>query len=266
MSQQSSCALSTAGRHHPGMVGDIISERWAASNRNAGRHHVGILGGFARNPRPGRQTLVAAIRSPKRCGRISAVLDRPILQVGSCVARGRNACRLSHDAETRAGLHDDRNRRARGSGRSASAVRGTAAAAQRGLGGLETGDERTAIGALRSALSCLLSHGGYTHLRKQQSPVMRHFCQIAEPGGRVSSRGGTGSPQCLCRTPVSTVSTRYHPALRSQRPLPGASVRPRRQTLVAAHQHARFVPISDIDANRKAAMRSIQTLVEKWKP
>ena len=51
MSQQSSCALSTAGRHHPGMVGDIISERWAASNRNAGRHHVGILGGFARNPR-----------------------------------------------------------------------------------------------------------------------------------------------------------------------------------------------------------------------
>src|SRR5262245_4652422 len=26
------------------------------------------------------------------------------------------------------------------------------------------------------------------------------------------------------------------------------------------------LPISDIDANRKAAMRSIQTLVEKWKP
>src|SRR5262249_31632423 len=40
VSQQSSCALSTAGRHHPGMVGDIISERWVASNRNAGRHHV----------------------------------------------------------------------------------------------------------------------------------------------------------------------------------------------------------------------------------
>jgi hypothetical protein len=25
-------------------------------------------------------------------------------------------------------------------------------------------------------------------------------------------------------------------------------------------------PISDIDANRKAAMRSIQTLLKKWKP
>jgi hypothetical protein len=60
VSQQSSCALSTAGRHHPGMVGDIISERWAASNRNAGRHHVGILGGSARNPHTFRSSVMWA--------------------------------------------------------------------------------------------------------------------------------------------------------------------------------------------------------------
>src|SRR5262249_25924770 len=34
------------GRDHPGMVGDIISERWARSSRNGGRHHPGIAGGF----------------------------------------------------------------------------------------------------------------------------------------------------------------------------------------------------------------------------
>jgi hypothetical protein len=34
------------GRDHPGMVGDIISERWARSSRNGGRHHPGIEGGF----------------------------------------------------------------------------------------------------------------------------------------------------------------------------------------------------------------------------
>ena len=75
MSQQSSCALSTAGRHHPGMVGDSISERWAASNRNAGRHHVGILGGFARNPHgfarnpqaTGRPRPMAASDRPRSC-------------------------------------------------------------------------------------------------------------------------------------------------------------------------------------------------------
>jgi hypothetical protein len=31
-------------RHHSGMMGEIISERWAASNRNGGRHHLGMLG------------------------------------------------------------------------------------------------------------------------------------------------------------------------------------------------------------------------------
>src|SRR6266576_3061832 len=45
---------------------------------------------------------------------------------------------------------------------------------------------------------------------------MRHFCPIVEPGGRVPPRGGTGSLQCLCRTPPSTISGRYRPALRSQ--------------------------------------------------
>ena len=32
------------GRHHPGMVGEIISERRATINRNGGRHHPGIGG------------------------------------------------------------------------------------------------------------------------------------------------------------------------------------------------------------------------------
>jgi hypothetical protein len=31
------------------MMGDIMSERWAASFRNGGRHQIGIVGGFARN-------------------------------------------------------------------------------------------------------------------------------------------------------------------------------------------------------------------------
>src|SRR6266705_842668 len=30
------------GRDNPGMVGDIISERWAELSRNGGRHHPGI--------------------------------------------------------------------------------------------------------------------------------------------------------------------------------------------------------------------------------
>ena len=47
-----------------------------------------------------------------------------------------------------------------------STVRGTGVAAQRGVRGVESGDESTAIGALRSALSRLLSHGGDTQLRK----------------------------------------------------------------------------------------------------
>jgi len=37
------------GRDHPGMVGDIISERRARSSRNGGRDHFGIAGGFPRN-------------------------------------------------------------------------------------------------------------------------------------------------------------------------------------------------------------------------
>ncbi len=51
-------------------------------------------------------------------------------------------------------------------GRSANAVPGTGATAQRGHGDLERRDERTAIGALRSIISCLLSRGGDTQVRK----------------------------------------------------------------------------------------------------
>src|SRR6516165_1635128 len=39
-------------RHHPGMAGEIISERRARSNRNGGRHHRGFAGDFLRNPHP----------------------------------------------------------------------------------------------------------------------------------------------------------------------------------------------------------------------
>jgi hypothetical protein len=39
-----------AGRHHPGMPGDIILERRARSNRNAGRDHRGFASDFPRNP------------------------------------------------------------------------------------------------------------------------------------------------------------------------------------------------------------------------
>lgn len=41
--------LVTPGRHHPGMVGEIISERRARSNRNGGRDHSGIVGDIERN-------------------------------------------------------------------------------------------------------------------------------------------------------------------------------------------------------------------------
>ena len=37
-------------RDHPGMVGEIISERRATSNRNGERHHRGFASDFLRNP------------------------------------------------------------------------------------------------------------------------------------------------------------------------------------------------------------------------
>src|SRR6266481_1620817 len=37
------------GRHHPGMVGEIISEWRARSNRNGGRDHSGMVGDIERN-------------------------------------------------------------------------------------------------------------------------------------------------------------------------------------------------------------------------
>jgi hypothetical protein len=58
---------------------------------------------------------------------------------------------ISYDAQRSTGLHNDSNSRARGSGRSASAVPGTGANAQRGLRRLEAGDESTAIGTLYQA-------------------------------------------------------------------------------------------------------------------
>ena len=71
-----------------------------------------------------------------------------------------------YDAESNAGLRNDNNNRARGSGRSADAVPRIPATAQRGHRGLETGDESTAIGALRSIISCLSSRGGDTQVRR----------------------------------------------------------------------------------------------------
>src|SRR5205085_9902228 len=73
---------------------------------------------------------------------------------------------ISYDAERSAGLHNNRHSRARGSGRGTNAMPGTGATAQRGHRGLETGDESTAIGALRSVISCLLSRGGDTQVRR----------------------------------------------------------------------------------------------------
>jgi hypothetical protein len=69
---------------------------------------------------------------------------------------------VSYDADRSAGLHNDCISLARGSGRSANAVPGIFATAQRGHRGLERGDESTAIAALRSIISCLLSRGGDT--------------------------------------------------------------------------------------------------------
>src|ERR1700752_5137214 len=43
-------------RHHPGMVGEIISECRATSNRNGGRHHRGFAGDFPRNPQRSRKS------------------------------------------------------------------------------------------------------------------------------------------------------------------------------------------------------------------
>jgi hypothetical protein len=68
---------------------------------------------------------------------------------------------MPYDAESNIGLRlrNDGNNRTRGSGRSADAVPGIPATAQRRHRGLETGDESPATGALRSIISCLLSRG-----------------------------------------------------------------------------------------------------------
>src|SRR5215471_12861536 len=74
--------------------------------------------------------------------------------------------RIPYDAERSAGLHNGSAHRAGGAGRSANAVPRISATAQRGHRGLETGDEGTAIGALRSVISCLLSCGSDAQVRR----------------------------------------------------------------------------------------------------
>src|SRR5712672_3001759 len=46
----------------------------------------------------------------------------------------------------------------------------------------------------------------------------RESCDISVPllNQVVPPQGSTGSRQCLCRTPSSTISSRYHPTLRSR--------------------------------------------------
>ena len=73
---------------------------------------------------------------------------------------------LSYDADRTVGLHDGNARRARGGGPRANAVPGIGAAAQRGLRGLEAGDESTGIGALRIIYSFLLGREGDGRVRK----------------------------------------------------------------------------------------------------
>src|SRR5436309_3429083 len=110
-------------------------------------------------------TLPPFAASPNGVGRISAVLDGPILRYAVAYLVTLTLARIPYDAERSAGLHNDSNSRARGSGRSANAVPRTGATAQRGHRGLATGDESTAIGALRGIISCLLSRGGDTQIR-----------------------------------------------------------------------------------------------------
>src|ERR1700732_3442223 len=92
--------------------------------------------------------------------------DGPILRNAVAYLVALTLARMPYDAESNAGLRNDNNNRARGSGRSADAVPGIPATTQRGHRGLETGDESTAIGALRSIISCLLSRGGDTQVRR----------------------------------------------------------------------------------------------------
>jgi hypothetical protein len=49
------------GRDHPGLVGEIISERWARSFRNDGPDHLGMAGGF-RNPQSSNPQLSGAAK------------------------------------------------------------------------------------------------------------------------------------------------------------------------------------------------------------
>jgi hypothetical protein len=66
------------GRHHSGMMGGIISERWAASNRNAGRHHLGMMGAITpESAHTFVHAMVLATRNHPRCGEHTLLRQLP---------------------------------------------------------------------------------------------------------------------------------------------------------------------------------------------
>src|SRR6266568_7339418 len=66
------------GRHHPGMAGEIISERRARSNRIGGRDRPGFAGDFPRNP----QTHSAAAHEVENC---RETINKPTLEARFCL-------------------------------------------------------------------------------------------------------------------------------------------------------------------------------------
>src|SRR6476620_7440633 len=160
-----------SSRNHPGIVSALspeifLSPQPESQNRRRSEVIPSPRRAQPRNFRGRRFKLPPVAGSTKRCGRISAVLDRPILRNAVAYLVALTLARMPYDAESNAGLRKDNNYRARGSGRSADAVPRIPATAQRGHRRLETGDESTAIGALRSIVSRLLSRRGDTQVRR----------------------------------------------------------------------------------------------------
>jgi len=66
------------GRHHSGMMGEFISERWAASNRNGGRHHLGMMGAITSEYAVlGRTTTCAEFPGPSSCRKMRRGISWP---------------------------------------------------------------------------------------------------------------------------------------------------------------------------------------------
>ena len=128
------------------------------------RRHVSIMP-TAELPCPHRFTL-RSFAGNQNGMVVFRLLDGPMLRNAVAYLVALTLARMPYDAESNAGLRNDNNNRAQGSGRSADAVPRIPATAQRGHRGLETGDESTVIGALRSIISCLLSRGGDTQVRR----------------------------------------------------------------------------------------------------